>query len=107
MKVPASVIEGVSEALERREANIRGGRSFAVMPRSGERLKAVRVDQLKMTQQEFALQFGIPVRTLQKWEQGVREPEGPTRTYLAVIERIPEQVILALRADALERVVEL
>src|SRR3569623_452598 len=107
MKVPASVIEGVSEALERREAIIRGGRAFAVMPRSGERLKAVRGDQLKMTQQEFALQFGIPVRTLQKWEQDIKKPEGPTRTYLAVIERIPEQVILALRADALERVVEL
>lgn len=107
MKVPTSVLEGINESLEQREAGIRGGRSFEVVSRTGERLKAVRVDQLKMTQQEFALQFGIPVRTLQKWEQGVREPEGPTRAYLSVIERIPEQVILALRADMSERVLEL
>ena len=30
--------------------------------------------QIKLSQSEFAKKYGIPVRTLQKWEQGAAEP---------------------------------
>ena len=36
-----------------------------------DRLKAMR-KECGMTQKEFAEYFGIPVRTLQDWERGVR-----------------------------------
>ena len=60
-------------------------------------VKAIRTG-LDMTQQEFAGRFGFSVNTLRHWEQGSRQPEGPTRAYLLVIERVPEAVQKALQA---------
>ena len=60
-------------------------------------VKAIRAG-LAMTQQEFAARFGFSVNTLRHWEQGSRQPEGPTRAYLRVIERAPQTVQAALRA---------
>src|SRR5260370_42145058 len=51
-----------------------------------------------MTQEEFAGRFGFSVNTLRHWEQGKRQPEGPTRAYLLVIDRAPKAVQKALRA---------
>ncbi|MGP0058817.1 MAG: helix-turn-helix domain-containing protein [Beijerinckiaceae bacterium] len=44
-------------------------------------VKAIRTN-LGMTQEEFAGRFGFSVNTLRHWEQGSRQPEGPTRAYL-------------------------
>jgi putative transcriptional regulator len=60
-------------------------------------VKAIRI-RLDMTQQEFAGRFGFSVNTLRHWEQGSRQPEGPTRAYLRVIERAPKAVQKALQA---------
>ena len=59
-------------------------------------VKAIRT-KLGMTQQAFAARFGFSVNTLRHWEQGMREPEGPTRAYLLVIDRAPQAVQKALR----------
>jgi putative transcriptional regulator len=53
--------------------------------------------KLSMTQRAFAARFGFSVNTLRHWEQGAREPEGPTRAYLLMIDRAPELVEDALR----------
>lgn len=60
-------------------------------------VKAIRTS-LDMTQEEFAGRFGFSVNTLRHWEQGSRQPEGPTRAYLLVIERAPKAVQKALQA---------
>ena len=60
-------------------------------------VKAIRMN-LGMTQEEFAGRFGFSVNTLRHWEQGARQPEGPTRAYLMVIERAPKAVQKALQA---------
>lgn len=49
-----------------------------------------------LTQIAFARRFGLNIHTLRQWEQGLREPEGPARTYLTVIDRIPGVVASAL-----------
>ena len=41
------------------------------------------------TQQTFANLIGVPVRTLRNWEQRRREPTGPARVLLSMIERDP------------------
>lgn len=46
---------------------------------------------LGLSQEAFAERFGIPLRTLQEWEEG-REPDGATLSYLKVIEEIPDAV---------------
>jgi putative transcriptional regulator len=59
-------------------------------------VKAIRM-KLGMTQQVFAARFGFSINTLRHWERGKREPEGPTRAYLLVIDRAPQAVQKALR----------
>jgi putative transcriptional regulator len=52
---------------------------------------------LKLTQQEFAAQFGIPLGTLRDWEQGRKEPDQAARSYLLVIASDPGAVREALK----------
>jgi len=51
----------------------------------------------KLSQTAFAAKFGIAPATLRDWEQHRREPEGPARTLLLVIDREPEAVTRALK----------
>ena len=56
-----------------------------------------------MSRQEFAMEFGISLRTLENWEDGRREPEGPARTLLVAIQHEPDAVRRAvLRYRGLE-----
>jgi len=59
-------------------------------------VRAVRTN-LGLTQQAFAARYGFSINTLRNWEQGTRQPEGPTRACLLVIERAPRAVERALR----------
>jgi putative transcriptional regulator len=53
---------------------------------------------LKMTQQQFAAQFELPLGTLRDWEQGAREPDSAAKSYLRVIAKNPQAVIQALNS---------
>lgn len=46
--------------------------------------------KLKMSQATFAAMLGVSVRTLQDWEQGRREPNGPAVALLCIAEQHPE-----------------
>lgn len=52
--------------------------------------------KLGLSQEKFAEAFKINPSTLRKWEQGTRQPHGPARVLLAVIEKEPEAVKRAL-----------
>jgi putative transcriptional regulator len=43
-----------------------------------------------LSQQEFAQRLGVSPRTLQDWEQGLREPTGAARTLLKVAVKHPK-----------------
>lgn len=45
-----------------------------------------------LSQNEFAKRFMLAPGTVRNWEQGIREPEGPSRLLLAVIDRAPDVV---------------
>jgi putative transcriptional regulator len=55
---------------------------------------------LRLTQEEFAERYRIPIGTLRDWEQARCEPDQPARAYLAVIARDPEGVQRLLQAGA-------
>ena len=59
-------------------------------------VKAVR-EQFRMSQNQFADILMISVRTLQKWEQGERTPDGAAYALLRIMEREPEAVLRALQ----------
>jgi len=51
-----------------------------------------------LSQAAFAARYGLNLRTLQDWEQGRAQPDGPARAYLLVILREPRAVERALAA---------
>jgi putative transcriptional regulator len=53
---------------------------------------------MKLTQEEFAEQFQIPLGTLRDWEQGRVEPDQAAKAYLKVIAHNPALVLDALQA---------
>jgi putative transcriptional regulator len=53
---------------------------------------------LKLSQEQFAAAFHIPVGTIRDWEQGRYEPDAAARAYLRVIARVPGTVRKALGA---------
>ena len=60
------------------------------------RIKTLR-RALRLTQEEFAARYRIPLGTLRDWEQGRSEPDQPARAYLTVIASDPEGVRRALQ----------
>ena len=58
-------------------------------------VRAIRT-KLDKSQAEFALMIGVSVATLQSWEQGRRQPEGPARALLRVAARSPKALVEAL-----------
>jgi putative transcriptional regulator len=60
-------------------------------------VKALR-QRLGLTQNEFSGMIGVSIKTLQNWEQGRREPEGPAKALLRVVEKEPQAVLNALHA---------
>ena len=51
---------------------------------------------LRLSQEEFATRYHIPIGTLRDWEQGRSEPDQAARAYLTVIAREPDVVREAL-----------
>jgi len=49
-----------------------------------------------LSQTQFAARFGFSLDSIQNWEQGHRQPEGPARILLAVIAKNPKAVQEAL-----------
>lgn len=57
--------------------------------------KRVRLS-LGLSQQTFAERYGIPLRTLQEWEQRRSEPDSAVISYLHAIQQAPDAVAEAL-----------
>lgn len=51
-----------------------------------------------MSQHEFATLVGVPVKTLQNWEQKRTRPTGSARALLRAIAKDPKHVLRALAA---------
>jgi putative transcriptional regulator len=56
--------------------------------------KAIR-EKLGMSQAVFSRAYGIPIKTLQHWEQRRHNPDRTSSAYLWTIEEFPDQVLEA------------
>ncbi|RIK91875.1 MAG: transcriptional regulator [Proteobacteria bacterium] len=92
--VAAEILEGMNQALAfaKGEADVSHYRIH--VPRAVD-VRAIR-SRLGMSQAMFAKTFAVEKRTLQDWEQGRREPQGPARVLLTLIDREPQAVMRAL-----------
>ena len=55
--------------------------------------------KMGLSQTQFAAKFGFSLDSIQNWEQGHRQPEGPARILLVVIAKNPKAVEEALRSS--------
>jgi putative transcriptional regulator len=58
-------------------------------------VRALRL-RLKLTQEEFAAHFHLPLGTVRDWEQGAHRPDKAAQVLLAVIAKDPDAVARAL-----------
>ena len=61
-------------------------------------VKAIRED-IGISQSTFAALIGVSLRTLQNWEQGHRQPTGPAKVLLRLVQSDPKTVIKNLYAN--------
>ena len=91
-KFSKDLIESLTEACEHAEGK-RGEVRVHVVEVPD--VRAIR-RQLRMSQQEFAQVYRIPLATLKNWEQGRRQPDAPASAYLQVIAKCPREARDAL-----------
>jgi putative transcriptional regulator len=61
-----------------------------------DRIREIR-DQMELSQPVFAAALNVSPETIRAWEQGKREPDGPTLRLLEVAEEHPEVFLEKLR----------
>lgn len=88
------LVASVREAGRIKRGRMAPSRRFVFKPAQ---VKKIRTN-LGLSQSEFALLIGVSVATLQNWEQGRREPEGPARALLRIAATNPDAVMKALSA---------
>jgi putative transcriptional regulator len=86
------LVESIREAGEVHRGKTTPSRRFVFKPQD---VRAIRA-KLQKSQSEFAQMIGVSIATLQNWEQGRREPEGPARALLVVAAKAPQTVAKAL-----------
>ena len=88
------LVKSVKQAGEIKRGELRPSRVFRFR---ADDVRSIR-NRLGKSQSEFALMIGVSVSTLQNWEQGRRQPEGPARALLKVAAKNPDAVAQALSA---------
>ena len=86
------LLESIKQAGDIKAGKRKPSRSFIYKTPD---VKAIR-KKLNVSQNDFALMIGISKSTLQNWEQGRREPDGPAKALLHIAEKNPRAVIEAL-----------
>ena len=86
------LLASVKEAGQIKKGDAAPSRRFEF---SSMNIKKVR-RSLNVSQNVFSRMIGVSINTLQNWEQGRREPDGPARALLIVAEKNPEAVYTAL-----------
>jgi putative transcriptional regulator len=88
------LVESIEEAGKIRKGLAKPSRTFHYHPIDIKRIRS----RLHVSQSQFSLMIGVSKSTLQNWEQGRREPEGPAKALLRIVDKRPQAVLEALQA---------
>ena len=80
------ILEGLHEIQEFNKGNIQLRTTELSEPSEPRVIRT----KLKLSQSAFAGLLGVSMRTLQDWEQGRRNPQGPAIALLRIAEQHPE-----------------
>jgi putative transcriptional regulator len=90
-----SILTGLQDALAYAQGETAHGHARTVQVPAMVDVKAIR-KRLGLTQAAFAQRYGFELGSIRNWEQGRRQPEGPARLLLVVIDKEPDAVQRAL-----------
>jgi putative transcriptional regulator len=93
-KLGDELVQSIAQALAHAQGKRTGVRvhKVAVKPEAIQKARK----RLGLSQDQFAIVFGVSASTLRKWEQGQRSPAGAAKTLLKIIDREPQAVARAL-----------
>lgn len=92
-KLFEELVESIEQAGKIRKGLLKPSRVFKCQPVEVKRIRG----KLHVSQSQFAMMIGVSKSTLQNWEQGRREPEGPAKAFLRVVDKNPAAVLEALQ----------
>lgn len=84
--IGAEILEGIKEIQQHKRGEISLKTNELSEPSPPQVIRS----KLNMSQSAFAGLLGVSMRTLQDWEQGRREPQGPAVALLRIAEQHPE-----------------
>ena len=84
--IGAEILDGIKEIQQYKKGKAQLNVSELAEPSPPHVIRS----KLKMSQSAFAGLLGVSIRTLQDWEQGRREPQGPALALLRIAEQHPE-----------------
>ena len=87
--IGSEILEGIREIKQHRAGVITLKSIELSRPSPAHVIRA----ELNLSQCAFAAMLGVSVRTLQDWEQGRRQPQGPALALLRVAEQFPEVLV--------------
>ncbi|HAT41429.1 MAG TPA: transcriptional regulator [Rheinheimera sp.] len=88
------LLASVQQADDIQQQKLAAGRVTVV---ADPEVKAIRA-KTGLTQQRFANLVGVSQRTLENWEQGRRQPTGPARALLKILDADPIHALKALQS---------
>jgi len=80
------ILDGINEVRNFKKGNISLQTTELSEPSEPQIIRS----KLKLSQSAFAGLLGVSMRTLQDWEQGRRNPQGPAIALLRIAEQHPE-----------------
>ena len=87
--IGAEILEGLKEIQEYKKGKIKLKTTRLSAPSEPKAIRA----KLALTQSAFAGMLGVSLRTLQDWEQGRRQPQGPAIALLRIAEQHPKVLV--------------
>ncbi|MDP1930864.1 MAG: type II toxin-antitoxin system MqsA family antitoxin [Gammaproteobacteria bacterium] len=84
--IGSEILEGIAEIKQFKNGHLRLRTTELSQPSPPQKIRL----KLNLSQSAFAGLMGVSVRTLQDWEQGRRDPQGPAVALLRIAEQHPE-----------------
>lgn len=84
--IGAEILAGINEIKDFKKGRTKLKTSELSEPSPPKVIRA----KLNLSQSSFAGLLGVSIRTLQDWEQGRRQPQGPAIALLRIAEQHPE-----------------
>lgn len=90
----------IVESLDALAAELReAGFSLAILTPRAPNVRQLR-ERLGLSQEQFALRYGLDIDAVRNWEYGRREPDKAAKSYLTIIDRDPARVAEALASPS-------